>query len=71
MGYFIVDNADNNNTYINDLSTEFRFNLLYYCLYCIGHIINLVTYILLFSINLSALDKEKEDLDAVFCQILA
>ena len=67
MGYFIADNADNNNTYINDLSIEFGFNLLYYYLYYIGYIINLVAYILLFSVNLSALDKEEEDLDIVLC----
>ena len=65
MGYFIANNADNNNTRINDLSIEFRFNPLYYYLYYIGHIINLVAYILLFSVNLSALDKEEEDLDIV------
>ena len=64
MGYFIANNADNNNTRINDLSIEFRFNPLYRRLYYIGHIINLVAYILLFSVNLSALDKE-EDLDTV------
>jgi len=65
VGYFIVDNADNNNTYINNLSVEFRFNPLYCYLCYIGHIINLVTYILLFSANLNALDKEEEDLDIV------
>ena len=65
VGYFIADNADNNNTYINDLFIEFGFNPLYYCLYYIGYIINLVTYILLFGVNLSALDKEEEDPDTV------
>jgi len=61
----MADNADNKNTYINDLSMEFGFNPLYYYLYYIGYIINLVTYILLFSVNLSALDKKEEDLDMV------
>ena len=61
---------DNNNTYINNLSIEFRFDLLYRCLYYIGYIINLVACMLLFGANLSALDKEEEDLDAAFCQIL-
>ena len=36
-----------------------------------GYVINLVAYILLFSANLSALNKEEEDLDAVLRQILA
>ena len=65
MGYFIADNADNNNTCINDLSKEFRFNPLYRRLYYIGHIINLVAYTLLFGADLSALDKEEENLDKV------
>ena len=65
MGYFIANNADNNNTRINDLSIEFRFNPLYYYLCYIGYIINLVAYILRFSVNLSALDKEEENLDKV------
>ena len=67
MGYFIADNIDNNNIYINNLSTKFGFNLLYYYLYYMGHIINLITYILLFSTNLSTLNKEEEDLDTVLC----
>ena len=65
MGYFIADNTDNNNTYINDLSTEFGFNLLYRRLYYIGHVINLVAYTLLFGVDLSALDKKEENLDKV------
>ena len=67
MGYFVVDNMDNNNTCINDLSIEFGFNPLYYRLYYIGYIINLVTYILLFSANSSTLDKEEENKDKVVC----
>ena len=56
---------DNNNTYINDLSIEFGFNPLYRRLRYIGYIINLVAYILLFGVNLSALDKEEENKDKV------
>ena len=56
---------DNNNTYINNLSIKFRFNPLYYHLCCIGYIINLITYILLFSTNSSTLDKEEEDLNMI------
>jgi hypothetical protein len=58
---------DNNNTYINDLSIEFRFDPLYCCLCCIGYIINLIAYTLLFDADLSTLDKEEENLDKVFC----
>ena len=36
-----------------------------------GHIINLVTYILLFGADSSALDEEEEDKDKVLRQILA
>ena len=56
---------DNNNTYINNLFIKFRFNPLYYYLYYIGYIINLIAYILLFSADLSTLDKEEENLNKV------
>ena len=71
MGYFIADNADNNNTCINDLSEEFGFDPLYRRLYCMGYIINLVARTLLFGADLSALDEEEENLDEVLRQILA
>jgi len=65
VGYFIADNADNNNTYIDDLSIEFGFNPLYCCLCYMGHVINLVARMLLFSVDLNALDKEEENEDKV------
>jgi len=65
MSYFVVDNADNNNTYINDLSIKFGFNLLYYRLCYIGYIINLVAYILLFGVDLNTLNKKEENPDEV------
>ena len=65
MGYFVIDNADNNNTCINDLFIEFGFNPLYRRLHYIGYIINLVAYMLLFSADLSALNKKEENLDEV------
>ena len=70
MGYFIADNINNNNTYINKLSIKFRFNPLYYHLYYMGHIINLVTHMLLFGVDLRALDKEEENKNKVLQQIL-
>ena len=56
---------DNNNTYINDLSIEFGFNPLYRRLYYMGYVINLVARMLLFGVDLSALDKEEENKDEV------
>jgi hypothetical protein len=67
VGYFIADNADNNNTCINELLIEYKFNPLYRRLYCIGHVINLVACMLLFGVDLSALDKEEENEDKVLC----
>jgi len=71
VGYFIADNAKNNNTCIKELSIKFGFNPLYYRLYCMGYIINLVARMLLFGADSSALDKEEEDEDEVLRQILA
>ena len=61
---------DNNDTYINDLSIEFGFNPLYRRFRYIGHVINLVARMLLFGVDLSALDKEEENKDKVVCKIL-
>ena len=60
---------DNNNTYINNLFIEFGFDPLYYHICCIGYIINLVACMLLFSTDLSALDKEEESEDKVVRKI--
>jgi hypothetical protein len=71
VGYFIADNADNNDTCINDLSVEFGFNPLYRRLRYMGHVINLVAHMLLFGVDSSALDKEEEENeDEVVCKIL-
>ena len=66
-----MDNANNNNTCINKLSIKFGFDPLHRRLYYIGYIINLVTHILLFGVDLRALDKEEENKDKVLWQILA
>jgi len=71
VGYFIADNANNNDICIKELSIEFGFNPLYRCLRYMGHIINLVARMLLFGADSSALDKEEEDKDKVLRQILA
>ena len=65
-----MDNIDNNNTYINNLFIKFRFDLLYYYIYYMGYIINLITYILLFGVDLSTLNKKEENKDKVIHQIL-
>ena len=66
-----MDNTDNNNIYINNLSIEFRFNPLHRRICCMGYIINLITYMLLFGADLSALDKKKENKNKIVRQILA
>jgi len=71
VGYFIADNANNNNTCIKELSIEFGFNPLHCRLRYIGYIINLVARMLLFGADSSALDKKEEDKDKVLRQILA
>ena len=65
MGYFVADNVDNNDTCIDDLSIEFGFDPLHCRLHCMGYVINLVAYTLLFGVDLSALDKEEENLNEV------
>ena len=70
LGYFIANNANNNDTCIDELSVAFGFNPLHHCLRCVGHIINLVARMPLFGANPNALDGEEEDPDAVLRQIL-
>ena len=47
----MLDNALNNNTIIKAIIKAFRFNPIKYRLYCLGHIINLIIYYLLFRFN--------------------
>ena len=51
MGYFILNNTLNNNTTIKAIIEAFRFNFIKYYLRCLGHIINLIVYYLLFRFN--------------------
>ena len=51
IGYFILDNATNNNTVIMAITKEFDFNLIERWLYCLGYIINLIARHLLYSYN--------------------
>lgn len=48
IGYFVTDNAENNDTCLEDLGTEFGFDKQHKRLRCCGHIINLVARSILF-----------------------
>jgi hypothetical protein len=58
LGWFVCDNALNNDTCIEALSSEFEFDHFKRRIRCIGHVINLVARSLLFGKELEAL-KEK------------
>jgi hypothetical protein len=64
LGYFIIDNAPNNNIIIKELSLTLRreFNLKYEPVYhrirCQGHVINLAVKLFLFVIDKEVLDKD-------------
>ena len=47
----MLDNTLNNNTAIKAIAETFKFNPIKYCLYCLGYIINLIIYHLLFKFN--------------------
>jgi len=49
--YFILDNMTNNNTAITAIIKEFNFNLIKRWLCCLGYIINIITYHLLYGYN--------------------
>jgi len=48
----MLDNATNNNTAITAIVKEFDFNLIKRQLRCLGYIINIITYYLLYGYNL-------------------
>lgn len=54
LGYFVIDNAENNDTMLKHISTEFwshhsiDYDPLEHRLRCIGHIINLAVQVFLF-----------------------
>ncbi|PNP55197.1 hypothetical protein FNYG_15548 [Fusarium nygamai] len=48
IGYFVANNAESNDTCLEDLGTEFGFNKQHRRLRCCGHIINLVARSILF-----------------------
>ena len=47
----MLNNALNNNTTIKAIAMAFKFNPIKHYLRCLGHIINLIVYYLLFGFN--------------------
>ena len=60
IGYFVLDNASNNDTCMQALAEEFEFDKDERRLCCVGHIINLVTCSILFGKDPDALEKKFE-----------
>ena len=58
IGYFVTDNADNNDTCLEDLGIEFGFNKQHRRLRCCRHIINLVARSILFGTDADAFEEE-------------
>jgi len=58
IGYFVTDNADNNDTCLEELGIEFGFNKKHRRLRCCGHIINLVARSILFGTDADAFEEE-------------
>jgi hypothetical protein len=64
LGYFVLDNAYNNDTAIKTLGSKYGFVASHRCLRCSAHTINLVSQAVLFSSN-----KDDFDNDAVNLQV--
>ena len=58
IGYFVLDNASNNNTAMESLGAELRINGQERRVRCFGHIINLAAKALLFGNDASAFEEE-------------
>ncbi|KID82482.1 Ribonuclease H-like protein [Metarhizium guizhouense ARSEF 977] len=61
LGYFVLDNARNNDTAVAALADEFDFDLDHRRLRCLGHILNLVVKQLIFGDSASAMETEDDD----------
>jgi hypothetical protein len=59
LGWFVSDNASNNDTCIEALGSEVEFDHFERRIRCIGHVINLVARSLLFGKELEALMPER------------
>lgn len=58
VGYFIIDNASNNDTAICELAEHFGFGAVERRIRCAGHVINLIARSLLFGYDKQALENE-------------
>ncbi|KJZ68601.1 hypothetical protein HIM_12010 [Hirsutella minnesotensis 3608] len=58
VGYFVTDNAESNDTCLEDLGTELGFNKQHRRLRCCGHIINLVARSILFGTDADAFEED-------------
>ena len=69
VGYFVTDNAGNNDTALDAIAAELNFNAKHRRLRCMGHILNLVARSILFGQDPDALQKEadkaKQNIDEV------
>jgi hypothetical protein len=60
LGYFVADNADNNDTCLEELAVEYGFNKEHRRLRCMGHVINLVARMLLFGVDPDGFEEENQ-----------
>ncbi|KAM4063253.1 reverse transcriptase (RNA-dependent DNA polymerase) [Hirsutella rhossiliensis] len=58
VGYFVTDNAESNDTCLEDLGAELGFNKQHRRLRCCGHIINLVARSILFGTDADAFEED-------------
>lgn len=65
LGYFVLDNARNNDIVMAALADEFSFDVEHRRLRCLGYILNLVVKQLIFGINANAMETE-DDSDVDF-----
>lgn len=61
IGYFVADNASENDTCLEDLAVECKFNKEWRRLRCMGHVINLVARMLLFGSDPNGFAEDLED----------
>ena len=60
LGYFVADNAENNDTCLSELAEEYGFNKDHRRLRCMGHVINLVARMLLFGMDPDGFEEEHQ-----------
>ena len=60
IGYFVTDNATNNDSAIQSIAASLGFSAKYRRLRCVGHILNLVAQSILFGTDPASLQKDME-----------